>query len=501
MSTPSTRPTTAAPICPTSRSSPPFSAPRRRHSVFHRLEGPSCRHRRHHPRVHAAGQLDGHGRRDPDRQFPPARGRTPARNPSSLTYWDPGPGRRATPARTWPTLRAQIAANEKGTRELRKMIDHFGLDVVRAYMGHVQDNAEECVSRVLDVLAEGIGACEMDDGSVIKVAIMIDREARRATIDFTGTSKQQKTNFNAPFSVTRAAVLYVFRTLVDDDIPLNSGCLKPLSIITPEGCMLNPTFPAAVWRETWKLASGGRCPLLSPRRDSGKPGHNEQFHLRKRHISILRDPVRRLRRRTGLRWDRRRAHPHDQYPPDRSGSPGMALSSASGGILHSRRKRRQGSPKGRRRRRPPHPIPRTDDGIDMSSHRRVPPRGMNGGSPGRREGTPSNARTAWSRNWAAPTRPPCRRATSSSSRLPAAADTEGQKSHAEINSRNNTAPPHNICKYSVNTSIIKIYSDVILHDVCLTPDLSAFITPMSSSKDTPWLAEVCFMRIARRLDP
>ena len=157
-----------------------------------------------------------------------------------------GPWPARNPGQNLADLSAQIAANEKGVRELRKMIDHFGLDVVRAYMGHVQDNAEESVRLVLDVLAEGDGAIDMDDGSVIKVAITIDREARRATIDFTGTSRQQKSNFNAPFSVTRAAVLYVFRTLVDDDIPLNSGCLKPLSIITPEGCMLNPTYPAAV---------------------------------------------------------------------------------------------------------------------------------------------------------------------------------------------------------------------------------------------------------------
>ncbi len=143
-------------------------------------------------------------------------------------------------------LRAQIAANEKGGRELKAMIDHFGLDVVRAYMGHVQDNAEESVRRVLDVLADGAFACELDDGAVIKVEISIDKQARRATIDFTGTSDQQPTNFNAPFAVCRAAVLYVFRTLVDDDIPLNAGCLKPLDVVVPEGCMLNPRYPAAV---------------------------------------------------------------------------------------------------------------------------------------------------------------------------------------------------------------------------------------------------------------
>lgn len=143
-------------------------------------------------------------------------------------------------------LGAQIAANKKGIAELLRMVDHFGLDVVRAYMDHVQDNAEESVRRVLDVLNDGEFSYELDDGAVIKVAIRIDKTARTAVVDFTGTSDQQPSNFNAPFPVCRAAVLYVFRTLVDDDIPLNAGCLKPVEIIVPEGCMLNPRYPAAV---------------------------------------------------------------------------------------------------------------------------------------------------------------------------------------------------------------------------------------------------------------
>jgi len=143
-------------------------------------------------------------------------------------------------------LRAQIAANEKGVKELRKMVEHFGLDVVWAYMQHVQDNAEESVRRVLDVLTDSEFAYEMDDGSVIRVKIAIDKAARSASIDFTGTSPQRDSNFNAPSAVCKAAVLYVFRTLVDDDIPLNAGCLKPLDINIPEGSMLNPRYPAAV---------------------------------------------------------------------------------------------------------------------------------------------------------------------------------------------------------------------------------------------------------------
>lgn len=143
-------------------------------------------------------------------------------------------------------LRAQVAANEKGVRELRKMVGHFGLDVVRAYMGHVQDNAEESVRHVIDSLRRGAFTYDMDDGSQIVVSVQVDEEARRATVDFTGTSAQQDSNFNAPSAVTRAAVLYVFRTLVDAPIPMNEGCLKPIDLIIPEGCMLNPTYPAAV---------------------------------------------------------------------------------------------------------------------------------------------------------------------------------------------------------------------------------------------------------------
>jgi 5-oxoprolinase (ATP-hydrolysing) len=143
-------------------------------------------------------------------------------------------------------LRAMIAANEKGVQELRRMVEHFGLDVVHAYMRHVQDNAEEAVRRVIDVLKPGEFSYEMDSGGVIRVKISIDRAARSATIDFTGTSAQLPNNFNAPSAVCMAAVLYVFRTLVDDDIPLNAGCLKPLNVIIPEGSMLRPRYPAAV---------------------------------------------------------------------------------------------------------------------------------------------------------------------------------------------------------------------------------------------------------------
>jgi 5-oxoprolinase (ATP-hydrolysing) len=143
-------------------------------------------------------------------------------------------------------LQAQIAANEKGVQELRRMVAHFGLEVVRAYMGHVQANAEESVRRVIGVLKDGDFALPMDCNAVIRTKIHIGADRRSATIDFTGTSAQLPNNFNAPAAVCMAAVLYVFRTLVDDEIPLNAGCLKPLEVLIPEGCMLKPRYPAAV---------------------------------------------------------------------------------------------------------------------------------------------------------------------------------------------------------------------------------------------------------------
>ncbi len=143
-------------------------------------------------------------------------------------------------------LKAQIAANAKGVAELARAVNHFSLPVVQAYMGHVQDNAAESVARVVAKLADSEFAFEMDQGTVIRVKITINREKREATVDFSGTSPQQPTNFNAPEPVARAAVLYVFRVMVDDDIPMNAGCLRPIKIIIPEGSMLAPKYPAAV---------------------------------------------------------------------------------------------------------------------------------------------------------------------------------------------------------------------------------------------------------------
>ncbi|MEQ1682122.1 MAG: hydantoinase B/oxoprolinase family protein [Burkholderiaceae bacterium] len=150
------------------------------------------------------------------------------------------------PQQNMADLKAQIAANQKGVQELGKMVEQFGLDVVQAYMRHVQDNAEESVRRVITRLKDGAFTLPLDNGAQISVAIRVNAAARTAQIDFTGTSAQLVNNFNAPTAVCMAAVLYVFRTLVNDDIPLNAGCLKPLEVIIPEGSMLNPLPPASV---------------------------------------------------------------------------------------------------------------------------------------------------------------------------------------------------------------------------------------------------------------
>ncbi|MFZ1813874.1 MAG: hydantoinase B/oxoprolinase family protein [Rhizobiaceae bacterium] len=156
----------------------------------------------------------------------------------------PWPAR--NPVQNMADIRAQIAANEKGVNELRKMVAHFSLDVVQAYMGHVQDNAEESVRRVIDALSDCEYAYPTDNGQTIQVRITVDKARREATVDFTGTSAVAKNNFNAPEPVTRAAVLYVFRLMVEAPIPMNAGCLKPIRIIIPDGCMLKPQYPAAV---------------------------------------------------------------------------------------------------------------------------------------------------------------------------------------------------------------------------------------------------------------
>ncbi len=154
------------------------------------------------------------------------------------------PARR--PDKNIADLKAHVAANAKGVSELEKMTAHFGLDVVKAYMQHVQDNAEESVRRLLTRLSDGRFRVEMDQGTHVEVAITVDKKARTARVDFTGTSAAQANNFNAPAPVTRAAALYVFRVMVDEPIPMNAGCMKPIELVIPPGSMLAPQYPAAV---------------------------------------------------------------------------------------------------------------------------------------------------------------------------------------------------------------------------------------------------------------
>ena len=191
------------------------------------------------------------------------------------------------------------------------MVEHFGLPVVRAYMQHVQDNAEEAVRRVLDALTDGRFDYEMDSGAVIARrdhASIVPQRA--ATIDFTGTSAQQPTNFNAPSAVCKAAVLYVFRTLVDDEIPMNAGCLKPLTIVIPDGSMLSPRYPAAVVAgnvETSQAVTDALYGALGVL--AASQGHDEQLHVRQRDATSTtrRSPAARARARTSTAraWCRR----------------------------------------------------------------------------------------------------------------------------------------------------------------------------------------------------
>ncbi|WP_366509707.1 hydantoinase B/oxoprolinase family protein [Mesorhizobium sp.] len=173
------------------------------------------------------------------------RGRFREKDLETLLTDHPYPAR--NPHQNIADLKAQIAANEKGVAELRKMVAHFGLDVVEAYMGHVQDNAAESVRRVLERLPDSSEyEYPTDTGQMIRVKISVDRRKREATVDFTGTSPVMKNNFNAPEPVARAAVLYAFRVMVEDNIPMNAGCLRPINIIIPDGSMLKPAYPAAV---------------------------------------------------------------------------------------------------------------------------------------------------------------------------------------------------------------------------------------------------------------
>ena len=219
-----------------------------------------------------------------DRQLPAGRGRAACASRKRVALLASGKYPARNVQQNMADLRAQIAANEKGVQELRRMVEHFGLDVVRAYMRHVQDNAEESVRRVIDVLKDG--AFELPDGQ--RRGDQGDDHDRPATGAARGSispapRRSCPTTSTRPSAVCMAAVLYVFRTLVDDDIPLNAGCLKPLEVIIPEGSMLRPRYPAAVVAgQRRDLAVHHRRAVRRARRDGGVAGHDEQLHLRQR---------------------------------------------------------------------------------------------------------------------------------------------------------------------------------------------------------------------------
>ena len=256
-------------------------------------------------------------------------------------------------------LKAQIAANEKGVAELKSMIGYFGLDVVEAYMGHVQDNAAESVRRVLDRSPIHPSTTKWTRAAASACEITVDKARREATVDFTGTSEQRADNFNAPAPVTRAAVLYVFRVMVEDEIPMNAGCLRPIRIIVPDGSMLSPRYPAAVVAGNVEVSQAvTNCLFGALGAMAASQGTMNNLTFGNDVLSVLRDDLLRLAGRTGLRRHRRRPHAHDQFAPHRSGDPRDALPGRAGGFPHPAALGRAGTVAGRRRHQPHDPLPR-----------------------------------------------------------------------------------------------------------------------------------------------
>ena len=256
-------------------------------------------------------------------------------------------------------LKAQIAANEKGAAELQRMIELFGLPTVEAYMGHVQDNAAESVRRVIDRLTDSEFALETDQGAVIKVKISVDKEKREATVDFTGTSPQRDDNFNAPEPVARAAVLYVFRVMVDDEIPMNAGCLRPINIIVPDGSMLKPRYPAAVVAGNVETSQNVTDCLFGALKSLGSAqGTMNNLTFGNDRYQYYETICSGAPAGPGLQRRERRACAYDKLAPDRSGGAGEPLSGGAGGFPCPSRLRRQGAMERRGRHAAPHPLPR-----------------------------------------------------------------------------------------------------------------------------------------------
>ena len=262
------------------------------------------------------------------------------------------------PGKNIADLKAHVAANAKGAEELRKMVAQFGLDVVKAYMQHVQDNAEESVRRLLSRLDDGAFRVEMDQGTWVDVKITVDRENRRARVDFSATSPEQGNNFNAPAPVTRAATLYVFRVMVNEPIPMNAGCLKPIDIVIPERSMLKPAYPAAVVAgnvETSQIVTNCLFAALKAMGPSQGTMNNLTFgNAKYQYYETIcsGSPA-----GPGFRRHRWRPRAHDQHAPHRPGNPGTALSGAAGAFWYPARLGRQGQVERRRRHRAAYPVP------------------------------------------------------------------------------------------------------------------------------------------------
>ena len=275
---------------------------------------------------------------------------------SQLLTQGPYPAR--DPAQNIADLKAQAAANAKGVDELGKMVAQYGLGVVQAYMGHVQDNAAASVARVIDELEPASFEVETDTGARIKVAIDIDRARGKAIVDFTGTSGQQPDTFNAPEPITRACVLYVFRTLVDDDIPLNAGCLRHIEIVVPEGSMLEPALSRRGRRRQCRDEPDHReLPLWRAWGARLGAGHHEQPHLRQSARAILRDDLLRRAGRPRLRRRGSGADAHDQFAADRPRGARASLSGSARALRDQARVWRQRQMARRRRDASRHSIP------------------------------------------------------------------------------------------------------------------------------------------------
>ena len=266
------------------------------------------------------------------------------------------------------------------------MVDHFGLDVVRAYMAHVQENAAESVRRVITALHDGQYTTSWTTAPRSRVAVRVDPGKRTAEIDFTGTSAQLGDNFNAPSSVAMAAVLYVFRTLVDDDIPLNSGCLQPLTVIIPRAHHAVAAVPGGRRRgQRGDLPGRHRRAVRRAGGDGRGVRDDEQRDVRERALPVLRDGGQRLRRGRRLRRHRRRADQDDQLPAHRPRGARVALPGPARVLPDPARQRRRGPLARRERRHPPAPVQRADDRHHAD---RPPPRPRvrHGGRPARRPG-------------------------------------------------------------------------------------------------------------------